>query len=437
MTKNITFYLQLFLIFIAKDIIPVLSVNNYDYYYDNWCGEGLQYLDDAKCAKVFPSSSPDREWSCPMPILDQAPKGYVEDSPLTEINIDITSLDGIVTTGANICVILTKRVKDKTYNNIKLYNKYFCAGEASKSEVWETWSSSKIFAMANAGGHLRTNETNCPNQIFGLASNTTGKHGPTELGDLATIVCSYDHTAGYSSNSLSSYFHDLGWRGHLHDLVNSDWLGLVNMTLGGNYGEATPSDLSLSLTSVTNDDISVPVSQVCNADKDPWPVLYSNSLSALAAAEMTRRIALYREIDPLLRFPGMQWIDAQAELMGAEVSQLFPGLAMGGMMVDTSIFLQAALNMTAIDNQSLGQWRIHSKLGAGFSTSRYRGEIVSNAYACLPIYDDAAGAFIDGYEFTISVRGSISNDYTLIKVEKQVHGAVNEVVQAIMQGLLK
>jgi hypothetical protein len=28
------------------------------------------------------------------------------------------------------------------------------------------------------------------------------------------------------------------------------------------------------------------------------------------------------------------------------------------------------------------------RLGAGYSTSRNRGEIVSNAYACLPRYDN-------------------------------------------------
>lgn len=62
-----------------------------------------------------------------------------------------------------------------------------------------------------------------------------GKHGTTPLGDLATIVCSYDTTMGYSSNSLSSYFHDLGWRQRIHDLVTSTWLGQTSETLGGNY----------------------------------------------------------------------------------------------------------------------------------------------------------------------------------------------------------
>ena len=60
----------------------------------------------------------------------------------------------------------------------------------------------------------------------GLDGSTTGSHGATPLGDLATIVATYDATQGYSSNSLASYFHDVGHRDRLHDLVQDpDWLG--------------------------------------------------------------------------------------------------------------------------------------------------------------------------------------------------------------------
>jgi len=86
----------------------------------------------------------------------------------------------------------------------RLYNKYFCAGEKSKSQAYETWSSSKIFAMANAAGHLRTNESQCKRGPLGAgldSSVTQSKHGKIPLGDLSTVIASYDTTAGYSSNS--------------------------------------------------------------------------------------------------------------------------------------------------------------------------------------------------------------------------------------------
>ena len=69
----------------------------------------------------------------------------------------------------------------------------------------------------------------------------------TPLGDLASVVCSYDTTAGYSSNSLSSYFHDLGWRNRILDLVTGNWLGRSAESLGGNYGESSPSDLEFDI----------------------------------------------------------------------------------------------------------------------------------------------------------------------------------------------
>jgi hypothetical protein len=189
---------------------------NNDYYYKHWCGTTgtHQYLNDANRVKAFPSSY-DREWTCPVPPVVVTPAnleallsaGYAVDQPLSTVTVDTVALGKYVTNGAHVCVVLTKRVLEAGVT--QLYNKYFCAGNSSATEIYETWSSSKIFAMANAGGHLRTNESACDSLLFGLDSSTTGKHGSTLLGDLATIVCSYDRTAGYTSNSLSSYFHDM------------------------------------------------------------------------------------------------------------------------------------------------------------------------------------------------------------------------------------
>lgn len=167
--------------------------------------------------------------------------------------------------------------------------------------------------MANAAGHLRSNETQCGsgnahNQEFGFDGTVSGKHGITPIGDLATIVCSYDTTAGYSSNALSSYFHDIGWRDRINYLLH-DWLKVSsNQTLGGNYGEATPSDLGFT---VTEKDLTDGSSPTCALDKDPWPTKYDNTITALTEVEMTRRIALHRELPEALRFPGITWEDVQ------------------------------------------------------------------------------------------------------------------------------
>ncbi len=137
---------------------------------------------------------------------------------------------------------MTERVANASdAKGYTLFHRYYCAGDHSKSQAFETWSSSKIFAMANAAGHLRSNESLCGsgntyNQQFGLDGYVSSKYGKTLFGDLATIVCSYDETAGYSSNSLSSYFHDFGWRDRIMNLVASWLLGDTdsNQPLGGN-----------------------------------------------------------------------------------------------------------------------------------------------------------------------------------------------------------
>jgi hypothetical protein len=217
-----------------------------------------------------------------------------------------------------------------------------------------TWGclirSSKVFAVANAAGHLRSNETQCGsgddyNHQFGLDGTVTGKHGTTQLGDLATVICSYDQTAGYTSNSLASYFHDLGWRQRLYDLVQTWLLGppvstnsapteaeintttrtlaervvannatSVAQSLGGNYGESTPSDLGFDVFACSN-----VTTADCVADKDPRLVTYDNTLSALSAAEMVRRIALHREVAPQLRFPNATWRDIQVRLVASRL----------------------------------------------------------------------------------------------------------------------
>jgi hypothetical protein len=289
--------------------------------------------------------------------------------------------------------------------------------------------------MANAAGHLRSAEScNSDSSVYGLDGSVTGKHGVTPLGDLATVVCSYDHTAGYTSNSLSSYFHDIGWRDRVNGLVNGSthWLGTTHgatqQTLGGSYGEASPSDLTLQVTPAASN------AAACAADKDPWPTKHDNTISALSAVEMTRRIAQHRDISEALRFPGVTWEDIKSILYGAETSVLFPGLQWGGMTSDTAIFLQSALNLPeylTITNTS-DKWRIFSKLGAGYSSSRSMGEIVTNTYACLPSYNTTNGAATGGIEFSLTARGSVENDASLLKVEQAVLDAVTKVVQHIM-----
>ena len=101
------------------------------------------------------------------------------------------------------------------------------------------------------------------------------------------------------------------------------WLGAsANETLGGNYGEETPSDLSFNLHAGIGAD-----EDTCEMDKDPWPKIYSNSITALTSAELVRRLVLHREVPSEFRLPGLTWNDVSQILNGAGVeSTKFPGV---------------------------------------------------------------------------------------------------------------
>lgn len=415
-------------------VIVLSKQEDSNIYLDHWCGGDLQYLDDALCVKKFPSNY-DRDSTCNVEILDYnevdnlLKQGYYSESlnGLKDIKVDTTTLSESLNSNVNLCIILTKRIyKTIEKTEINTFNKYLCNGEFSKNDVYETWSSSKIFAVANAAGHMRLNETSCENEIYGLPSFTTGNHGKTPFGDLISIITSYDHTAGYSSNALSSYFHDIGWRERIHALVNSEWINATSsgQTLGGNYGEETPSDLSFL---ISND---IDNNNKCNVDKDPWLEIYSNSLSSLTAAELTRRITLHNELPVSMRFPGVEYEDIKTELYGAETSLLFPNLKWGGMSTDTAIFLQSSLNISEVEDESDGKWRIFSKLGAGYSSIRNAGEIVTNSYACLPSKTKGKN-----YEFTLSARGSVVHDSTLLQVQKEVYNSIEKTIKMLQENL--
>ena len=138
-----------------------------------------------------------------------------------------------------------------------------------------------------------------------------------------------------------------------------------------------------------------------------------------------------------LKFPGVEDEDIKSLVYGAIDSQLFPELQWGGMTADTAIFLQSAVNITQIEGDSQGKWRIFSKLGAGYSTSRLRGEIITTAYACFPVLDSNGNSVPgEGFEFTLTARGSVPNDGTLIQVEQLVFDAVKGAVDALTSNKL-
>ena len=183
------------------------------------------------------------------------PAVWVSDSvALADAPVNTTALEAAgVPSDVQLCLFLVKR-GDDTGSDGGLRTRRFCSGGGEVESV-ETWSSSKFIAVGNAAGKLReecglglsasTTYTSGPCSANGLAGTCADANacavvggvsypgycsGPaamqccvggaagaeatssalTPLGDLATVVASYDTTAGLSSNAVSSYFHDLG-----------------------------------------------------------------------------------------------------------------------------------------------------------------------------------------------------------------------------------
>ena len=336
----------------------------------------------------------------------------------------------------SVAMILIRRVESKLY--------YRYLGNSNCEEAAETWSSSKVFCESASAQRLRS-ET-CTHKS-GLNSFADGKHGPTPLGDLSTIIASYDRTAGYTSNSLAAYFGvTLAGRQRLSTLVDS-WLNSSQKeTLGGHYGEEPPSDLANASMRFSPD----PAHQNwCNVEAAHVEPYVSNHLSPLTAAEWLRRLVLHRETRHQL--PGVEWSDVKNILYGATNSTLFgPTLLAGGMTVSTDLFVQSGVpNMTEMQHRNDGAWRIFSKLGAGYSTSRGKGEILTNAYACLPVLqknsrdahttphqDDHHSIADRGVEFVLSARASVTGDTGLVEAERVLQEGVSCVTRAAYEGKL-
>ena len=293
-----------------------------DWYCNHWCGGPLEYLEDTHCIKAFPSTY-DRDWTSPLRVstVPPASEGWAQDTgSFADFPINNTALTSMAG-DANICAILIRRVE----GDPSPYFRFLCA-EGDDINAYETWSSSKIYAMANAAGHIRDE---CPKS--GMTSSTTGEHGTTPLGDLATVITTYDATAGYTSNGLSCYMHDLGYRERIQATLAGWHPTPTNLSLGGNYGVPTPPDLGWALDNST-----------CWTPRDRAAPRW-NSLSMLAHSDLMRRLVLHDQLPAESQWPGMTLADAKTIMYGAETSLLFPGLTWGGMSADTQIFVQSAV----------------------------------------------------------------------------------------------
>ncbi|MBM4356656.1 MAG: hypothetical protein FJ096_00950 [Deltaproteobacteria bacterium] len=337
-------------------------------------GGYFQFLDDACKARQEPSFV-DRDLACPsldtsaeIPLKDGGTVTYQPGGE--EPKFDTAALSGIVPSELMATVILIRRV------NGKPHYRYLSTGD---HEVpYQPWSTTKVFAAANAAARLRI----ASGYGVGLTAKVDGK----PLGDFVTSICNYDGSP-YSSNALGRYFHNVGTRKRANDLIHDLWLKRpAGETFGGNYGENAPG---LGYTFVdTADQVTIETDTSAG---------YANNLSSRTMAEVVKRLVLHRE-EASQRLPGIQWADIRVLLHGAEGSAKYG--EWGGMSADSAIYLQAAHDIDYVEARSHGRWRTFSKLGLGTS-----GQFLDVGYACMPVLDDA-DAPVPGWgrEFVIAAH---------------------------------
>jgi hypothetical protein len=206
----------------SESTVIIQPKSDSEYYYKHWCnnsdldGQAMELLDDKFCRKKFPSHI-NRDLTCEGILTqpDDMPSGYVDVTTLRDLpQLNVTLLDQseVSVPGLSIGVIVIRRTPDG-----RTFFKQF--GNSLSSAPVETWSSSKIFAAAAAGVRLHR-ETDCSD--FGLHSYVSS-NSPQEvpLGDLATIIASYDSTAGYTSNSLAYFFRGVAEAKRLQQILDS------------------------------------------------------------------------------------------------------------------------------------------------------------------------------------------------------------------------
>ena len=143
---------------------------------------------------------------------------------------------------------------------------------------------------------------------------------------MLTIVCSYDHLEGVSSNQVGRYFHEIAGHQNATNFIHEVLKASEEEKFGGNYGESVPGFLNYRFTngSKLNEYI----------EQDYWPdeTSSSNFMSSLTMAEYLRQIIMTREDKNLNVF---NWKDSKSVLYGAEKSEKFEGLQFGGMSMST------------------------------------------------------------------------------------------------------
>ena len=319
-------------------------------------------------------------------------------------------------------------------NNPVLAYRYL-ANQASHNQLYEPWSSSKIFAYTGAIAALR----------HSLQIGANSLAGEVPIADLITSIHSYQPfgKADGDSNAIATYFANVAGRDRLTALFHDQWLMLSNPAIRfrGAYGikPFAPKDGLWH-----SQDQSYPVSAYANSSDDPGYQAYrcehcgltgNKPMTTLAQAEWLKRLASH-EREPLTRHPYLEAVDLEVLFFAGGRSQ--SAKPVGGMMQGISLMLHKAIALAisgderadpqqVLEQATGGQWRIWQKIGWGDSETRGSGEVVVLAHVVLPDYQG-------GKEFTVAAQAAVAGEgeiyvnYAGIKIQQLLNQSMRELL---------
>ncbi|WP_395340469.1 hypothetical protein PN836_016920 [Ningiella sp. W23] len=285
----------------------------------------------------------------------------------------------------------------------------YLSNDNSHNDLYEPWSSSKIFAFTGALAKMRQQ---------GLGAQA--KVGETFVADMITGINSYEAfgTASGESNALATFFANLAGRDYLSALFYDEWLKLSDSKsyFRGAYGPVA-FEPSSYIWQMLDEDKSTSISPFLNAADDPGYLPYrcescgltgNKPMTTLAQAEWLKRLATH-DRDPSTAHPMLTTQDLSTLFYGSGNS--YSDKRVGGMMLGISTMLHYALAeaisgesvknpKNVLDKVSDGQWRVFQKIGWGPSETRSTTENVVLAHVCLP-------QFQGGREFTIAAQVAV------------------------------
>jgi hypothetical protein len=285
----------------------------------------------------------------------------------------------------------------------------YLSNDNSHNQVYEPWSSSKIFAYTGAIASMREQ---------GLGAQA--KIGESYVADMITGINSYDDfgTASGDSNALATFFANVAGRGLLTDLFYDKWLKLSTpgIYFRGAYGPTAfvPANYRWEMLDEAK---SATISPYLQAADDPDYLEYrcencgltgNKPMTTLAQAEWLKRLAVHQR-QPETRHPNLLFDDVQTLFYGTGHS--YPDERFAGMTLGISTMLQQAIANAMVgesvvepketlDALTQGEWRVFQKIGWGPSETRTTTENVVLAHVCLP-------HFQGGREFTVAAQVSV------------------------------